>query len=118
MEYDIEKIAHVAHEANRALQIANGEDDISPTWGKAPDWQKDSAREGVRQALSGKMPEELHESWSQQKIDDGWVYGEVKDGEKKTHPCLVPYDQLPESQRLKDYVFAGVVSAFVFFARS
>lgn len=37
------------------------------------------------------------------------VYGEVKDGEAKTHPCLVPYEQLPPAQRLKDDLFAAIV---------
>lgn len=42
-----------------------------------------------------------HEVWSQNRMQDGWTYGEVRDDEKMQHPCLVPYDQLPE--REKDY---------------
>lgn len=37
--------------------------------------------------------------------------GPVKDAEKKEHPCIVPYDQLPLDQRMKDYIFAGIVHA-------
>ena len=109
---DIEKIAHVCHEANRALQITAGEADVSPHFMEAPEWQVQSAYEGVQAALDGQTPEQLHESWSATKIREGWVWGEVKDPAAKTHPCLVPYSELPESQRIKDYVFQAVVGAF------
>jgi len=46
------------------------------------------------------------------KVDSGWVYGEVKDVEKKTHPCIVPYEQLPVEQQSKDYIFKGIVDAY------
>lgn len=42
-----------------------------------------------------------HEVWSQNRINDGWVYGETRDDAQKRHPCLVPYEALPESE--KDY---------------
>ena len=37
--------------------------------------------------------------------------GPVKDPEKKEHPCFLPYDELPLSQRIKDYLFTAVVEA-------
>lgn len=43
-----------------------------------------------------------HEVWARQRIEDGWVYGEVRDDEKKTHPCIVPYEQLSESEKQYD----------------
>lgn len=42
-----------------------------------------------------------HEVWSQNRINDGWIYGETRDDAQKRHPCLVPYEALPESE--KDY---------------
>ena len=48
---DIEKIAHVCHEANRALQVTGGEADVSPHFMEAPEWQVQSAYEGVTAAL-------------------------------------------------------------------
>ncbi len=45
-----------------------------------------------------------HANWIEYKLDDGWVYGEEKDPVKKTHPCMVPYDELPHDQRMKDTV--------------
>lgn len=47
------------------------------------------------------------------KEEDGWVYGPEKDAEKKVHPCMVPYDQLPKEQRMKDVLFGAVVRAMV-----
>lgn len=104
-----EFIAMACHEANRVIQLTTGET-ISPRWDDAPQWQRDSAIAGVEQALTGAGPEQLHESWCEYKWADGWVYGETKDGDKKTHPCLVPYADLPPEQQLKDRMFSAVVS--------
>ena len=43
-----------------------------------------------------------HEVWAAGRIADGWQYGPVRDDAKKTHPCLVPYEQLPESEKAYD----------------
>ena len=109
---DIEKIAHVCHEANRALQVTSGEADVSPHFMEAPEWQVQSAYEGVSAALDGQTPEQLHESWCATKVRDGWTFGPVKDAVAKTHPCLVAYADLSEDQRLKDAVFQAIVQAF------
>jgi len=61
--------------------------------------------------LEGATAEELHESWCAFKRADGWVYGEVKDGDAKTHPQLIPYDQLDAGQKLKDAALRAVVLA-------
>ncbi|SHH19819.1 RyR domain-containing protein [Clostridium grantii] len=47
-----------------------------------------------------------HEVWAETRIKDGWVYGEKRNDEIKQHPCLVPYDQLPESEKEYDRVLA------------
>lgn len=110
-------IAMVCHETKRAYCAAIG-DSSQPTWADAPDWQKESAIEGVRFHLNtlraGRIPtpSESHEKWLAHKKQEGWKYGPVKDPEKKEHPCFVPYDELPWEQRLKDYLFAAVVHTF------
>ena len=53
-------------------------------------------------ALIELLSENTHEIWSQQRIADGWTYGPKRDDERKEHPCLVPYDQLPESEKKYD----------------
>ena len=47
-----------------------------------------------------------HEVWGKQRISDGWQYGSRRDDESKQHPCLVPYDELPESEKEYDRVLA------------
>lgn len=103
------EIARVCHEANRAIQHATGDPNPSPAWNDAPDWQQESAVDGVVKAQEGATPRELHESWCEFKTKDGWVWGPIKDEDAKTHPCLVDYDELPESQRVKDHVFSAIV---------
>jgi hypothetical protein len=53
-------------------------------------------------------PEELHGSWVQAYIANGWVYGEKYEREKRTHPDMVPYDQLGQLERDKDAVFVAL----------
>jgi hypothetical protein len=107
----VELIARVCHEANIAIQI-HADEEPSPNWDLAPSWQKESAKDGVISALAGKTPEQLHESWCDFKKADGWIYGPVKSEEAKTHPCLVPYDELPAVQQLKDHIFNSIVRSF------
>jgi hypothetical protein len=105
-------IAMVCHEANRAYCAALG-DHTQKDWHSAPQWQRDSAIDGVSHAIKHPeaTPEDSHNNWLAGKIADGWTYGKVKDQELKTHPCLVPYGQLPEDQRRKDKLFLAVVGA-------
>lgn len=109
---DPASIARIAHEVNRAYCSATG-DDSQPSWEDAPEWQRASAINGVKFHLSGEHdPASSHESWLNQKTAEGWVYGLVKNAEKKEHPCMMPYEQLPVEQRVKDYLFRAVVHAF------
>lgn len=107
-----ESIARVAHQINLAYCASLG-DTSQPSWADAPDWQKQSALAGVDMHLANPdaTPEQSHESWLAQKVADGWVYGEVKDADAKTHPCCLPYEDLPPEQKAKDYLFRAVVHA-------
>jgi hypothetical protein len=106
-------IAAVVHEANKAYCESLGDMRQKP-WAEADKWQKDSVFEGVRFKLDNPTatPEDLHQSWLDQKLADGWRYGPTKDVNKKEHPCMVPYIDLPQSQRIKDYIFGAIVEAF------
>jgi hypothetical protein len=110
----VDEIARICHEANRAYCAALG-DRSQPAWEDAPDWQKASAITGVEfiHANPNASPSALHESWLAQKKADGWKYGAVKDPEAKTHPCFVPYNDLPAEQRAKDYIFGGIARAML-----
>ncbi|MBB4935667.1 hypothetical protein F4561_006576 [Lipingzhangella halophila] len=111
MAVHVDTIARVAHDANRALQLEQGDPAPSLPWDEAPRWQRNSARDGVSKALDGATPEQLHNSWCEFKLADGWAHGEVKDAARRTHPCLVPYEQLSEEQRAKDALFHAIVGA-------
>ena len=43
-----------------------------------------------------------HTRWMREKLANGWGYAPVRDNEKKYHPCLVPYEELPAEERQKD----------------
>ena len=108
----IEAAARAAHEANRAYCIALG-DKSQVSWDDAPQWQRDSAINGVRGVMHANTPRESHESWLAEKKAAGWIYGETKDADKKTHPCMVEYDKLPPDQQAKDDVYVAVVKAML-----
>lgn len=82
-------------------------------WSEAPEWQRQSAIDGVKVALAGATPEQQHEAWCASKRRDGWVYGPVKIPDAKVHPCLVLYADLPAQQRAKDSLYGGVVRGMV-----
>ena len=105
-------IASGCHEANKAWCEAHG-DFSQKSWSEAETWQIVSAEKGVEFRLANPEagPDATHNSWSAEKVSQGWVYGDVKDADKKTHPCLVPFDQLPLFQQKKDRLFSAIVDA-------
>ncbi len=102
--------ARAAHAANRAYCQAIGDNTQLP-WDEAADWQRESARKGVTGTLAGNTPEQQHAAWCEDKRSQGWKHGPVKDAEKKTHPCMVPYEELPPEQQVKDHLYIAVVRA-------
>ena len=56
--------------------------------------------------LTEKIAENVHENWSASRIAEGWVYGEERSDAQKTTPCLVPYSDLPESEKEYDRITA------------
>jgi hypothetical protein len=108
----VEQIAQVMHEAMRAWQKANGQTP-APPWSRAPKWMKESSAASVvwRVANPKAGASAQHDQWLAQKKKDGWKYGKTKDAQKKTHPMMVPYGQLPEFERRKDALVNAVVDA-------
>jgi hypothetical protein len=107
-----EAIARVAHEVNRAYCVALG-DASQPDWYGAPQWQRESALDGVRRHVAnpGLEPAASHAAWMELKLRQGWRWGPVKDAMLQLHPCLMAFDELPRDQQAKDYIFAAVVRA-------
>lgn len=108
----VHDVARICHEVNREYCQASGDDSQVP-WHQAPEWQRESAIKGVAhlRAHPESTPEDSHKLWMAEKESKGWVYGEVKDPDSLTHPCMVPYDELPFDQRLKGSLFQAVVRA-------
>lgn len=108
----VDDVAKICHEANKAYCEALG-DMSQVSWENAPKWQRDSAVNGV--VFSAENPSApasaSHDSWLKEKTEAGWVYGSIKDAEKKEHPCCVPYEKLPVEQQIKDHLFKAIVFA-------
>jgi len=107
-------IAEWCHRSNRYLQKMNnqlGNDTVpvAPKWSKISQDMKDSTVSGVRGILAGNTAQESHENWMKDRHMSGWKYGPFKDNATKTHPNLIPYNELPESEKFKDEMFRHTV---------
>ena len=93
-------IAQIRHIGWVTYQIAVGQ----PYNEEINDDQMESLIDGIRfrDANPDITPEENHANWMLMKVQQGWKYGEVKDFEKKTHPDLLPFDELPVVEQRKD----------------
>ena len=53
-------------------------------------------------ALAEAISKNVHEVWAQNRMNEGWTYGPVRDDQKRQTPCLVPYEDLPEEEKAYD----------------
>ncbi len=53
-------------------------------------------------SLTEQLAESTHDIWALTRINDGWVYGPSRNDPKKEHPCLIPYSELPDSEKEYD----------------
>ncbi len=105
-------IARVAHEVNKAYCEFNG-DYSQLSWEDAPEWQRNSCADGVKfhRENPGSPPSASHDNWMREKEREGWKWGPEKNADKREHPCMVPFEELPEEQQVKDVLFSAVVRA-------
>lgn len=108
----IRTIAIACYNANKAYCESIGDNSFS-SWEEAPQWQRDSIIDGIKFHLKNPKAtkEDSHKNWLKLKEQEGWKYGAVKNPETKEHPCFVPYNQLPESQKFKDALFMNTFNA-------
>ena len=108
--FGIDDIAKISHVANKAYCESIG-DNSQVCWSEAPDWQKESAVKGVELHLNNPdLPASAsHDAWMKHKLSTGWKYGPVKDPEKKEHPNLVSFWDLPIREQAKDLLFSSIV---------
>lgn len=109
----ITDIAQICHEANRAYCRTLGDRSHLP-WDETPLALQTSAIDGVVYALEHRdaRPGDQHLAWMRGKVADGWVWGPEKSTLLKTHPCLIPFEELPEAQQRKDKLFLAIVRCF------
>jgi hypothetical protein len=107
-----EQMAELVHEVNRLITIAIG-DEPQPHWRDAPPRMREDTLHLIRHTLAhpGKTAEEDHVEWMRAKAAAGWVYGPAKDEAARTHPMMVPYEQLPAGQRLKNRALPALILA-------
>jgi ryanodine receptor 2 len=52
--------------------------------------------------LVEELARNVHDIWAIGRINEGWTWGPVRNDELKQHPCLIPYADLPESEKEYD----------------
>ena len=113
-DYEIpdEVVAEACHEAIRVLQRHFREPNQAPVWARTAEDIRKINIAGVRAARSGLMTaRSSHELWLENMREAGWRYGPEKDVEKKTHPNMVPYLELPPFQRYKNAFFLSTITS-------
>lgn len=63
--------------------------------------------------LAEEMAKNVHENWAKARISEGWTYGKERNDVKKEHPCLVPYEELPESEKEYDRITSRETLRFI-----
>jgi hypothetical protein len=100
--------ARLIHGAVEALNRSIDEPTLS--W----DQSRDSVIAGINRVLENpaESPDQNHREWMAYRLKEGWVYGPTKDIVAKTHPCLVPFEELPPIQQAKDLIFLTIVRSY------
>ena len=73
----------------------------------------DVALDSSLDELMEELAKNTHENWADQRIKDGWTYGQKRDDENKTHPCLIPYEQLSEEEKEYDRITSSKKLKFI-----
>jgi len=110
----VELIAKIAHNMNKAYCESIG-DNSQVSWFEADEHIKNLTISGVESIMSNYhiTPEELHGNWVKYKKKAGYNFGKVKDVVKKTHPDILPFNELQQEQKNKYYLFIAVVRQLI-----
>lgn len=107
------EVAKECHIANNALMVSNGEIENPVDWNELDTHTKNINLASVLKIYDypNLTAEDIHDEWMLNKIDDGWVYGEVKDVERKTHPLICDFDSMNDIDKMKDQIFIDKVNS-------
>lgn len=107
--HDIYTLAAAAHEVNRIYSKSLGEE-LEVHWEYLPSENQSVALLSVVGIITDEhTPAQSHKDWMEYKMSQGWKHGDVKDLEKKIHPCLVAFEELPFEIQHKDTLWVNTV---------
>lgn len=111
---DKRDIAQVAHEAIRSYRIAIGGGTMD-YWQYIPKEAKDSYIARVEYIFNNPATTAMqsHDAWIKNKLDNGWLWGEVEDEKLRTHPMMVPFSKLTLEHQTEDALFIALVAALL-----
>ena len=108
----IDSMRETARRVNNDIRefLGEGESDILPS------------EESILWILRSEKldPRAAHAKWREERLAQGWEYGEEYDAERKLTPNLINggYDALPEEQRIKDFTFWAAVRAMAYWSEN
>jgi hypothetical protein len=110
------KIAEILHNATSAIPRPDGS--VIVPWEALNDVLKDRAADTVDSLMNkmwqfphGMSDDYCHLVWYNNMIDMGWTYGPTYSFEQKLHPSMVPFNELPDDEKIKDAIWSGIVYA-------
>ena len=102
-----EKITELVYEAARLEAEWSKRSIVPEKWEDRDEKFRNQMINVVKKYLSQEnlpTPEEAHNSWMDAYFKMGWKYGKERDVDKKTHPDLLPFYNLPQDERDKDAI--------------
>lgn len=114
--FTIREIAYLLHTITSVFDRPDGS--VVMTWAELPEEKKVLAQTAVlviwMRLTAGEdlTPQEAHRIWMIGKLNNGWTHGKEFCDEKKTHPCIVPFEELPPIERLKDELWITLIKLF------
>lgn len=108
----IDNIARLVHTALSEWSEINGQPPY-PKWEAAPHWMHEKTIKSVKFVLDSPnlTAKDMHDHWSETRLSEGWRFGLTKDPIEKTHPMLIPYEDLPEFEKRKDALVISIARA-------
>jgi len=113
-ESDVIRVAIACHDVGRTLATHTGRNEL-PFWGDLSESQRNLTLAWVKHriAFPDSSVSEQHRLWCEATAKDGWTHGEAFSKEKKIHPLLVDFSNLPVEERYRFLFFGQTVAVMV-----